>query len=200
MRYVHGNVSTNDVPIVKGAELAYDFVKGAFLPPVGNGEIADIRFVFNETVHGWKKYKGYDGVAMMKLYKMDVSIMMPGEGNGLVEFRPDQNAGIKLRTAPAEGYAHSVSRWFGWFGGGDGDKTDCDGNRCYAFRIRTVYDESGKIKSAYYGKIYGDFNLSKREGVSFLYYLNPTPLDRNLEWDRKNNLCPKPGDIGVPRP
>ena len=31
---------------------------------------------------------------------------------------------------------------------------------------------------------------------SFLYYLNPTPLDRNLEWDMKNNLCPNPGMVG----
>ena len=36
--------------------------------------------------------------------------------------------------------------------------------------------------------------------VEFLYYLNPTPLDRNLEWDMKNNLCPNPGKIGAPQP
>ena len=29
--------------------------------------------------------------------------------------------------------------------------------------------------------------------VEFLYYLNLTPLDRNLEWDMKTNLCPNPG-------
>ena len=29
--------------------------------------------------------------------------------------------------------------------------------------------------------------------------LNPTPLDRNLEWDMKNNLCPNPGNVG-PQP
>ena len=30
---------------------------------------------------------------------------------------------------------------------------------------------------------------------AFLYYLNPAPNDRNLEWDMKNNLCPNPGNI-----
>ena len=25
------------------------------------------------------------------------------------------------------------------------------------------------------------------DGFEMAYYLNPTPLDRNLEWDRKNN-------------
>ena len=36
--------------------------------------------------------------------------------------------------------------------------------------------------------------------VHFLYYLNPNPLDRNLEWDMKTNLCPNPGKIGQPQP
>ena len=48
-------------------------------------------------------------------------------------------------------------------------------------------------------KIYGDIRpVSDKKnlyGVTFLYYLNPTPNDRNLEWDRKNNLCDKPGNL-----
>ena len=36
--------------------------------------------------------------------------------------------------------------------------------------------------------------------ISFMYYLNPTPLDRNLEWDMKNNLCPNPGSLSAPMP
>lgn len=61
-----------------------------------------------------------------------------------------------------------------------------------------------KIRSAIYGKMYGDFKIVGKKnvikGVSFLYYLNPTPNDRNLEWDMTNNLCPKPGFIGNPLP
>jgi hypothetical protein len=37
-------------------------------------------------------------------------------------------------------------------------------------------------------------------GVEFLYYLNPTPNDCNLEWDMKHNLCSAPGNIGKPQP
>ncbi len=44
------------------------------------------------------------------------------------------------------------------------------------------------------------FNGSSLEGVRFLYCLNPTPLDRNLEWDMKTNLCPDPGNLGERRP
>ena len=43
----------------------------------------------------------------------------------------------------------------------------------------------------------------REEGVadlSFLYYLNPTPNDHNLEWDMKHNLCSDPGDLSQPQP
>jgi hypothetical protein len=47
--------------------------------------------------------------------------------------------------------------------------------------VRTVLDEQGNVKSALYGKIYGDF-------MHFSYYLNPTPNSRNVEFDPKRNL------------
>ena len=191
---------TNNVPVVRDALLAYDMVRGDWLPPHGNGETTDIQFLFNETVLGWKEGRGYDGVSVSKKYKMTMAISMLDAGNGLVEIPYRENAGIKLRTASLHGYSPHRSRWIGWFGGGDGTKTDCDKNRCYAFRIRTKYDESGRVKSALYGKVYGDFDMNGIDGVSFLYYLNPTPNDRNLEWDMKTNLCPNPGDIGNPQP
>ena len=79
-----------------------------------------------------------------------------------------------------------------------------DVKKCYCFRIRTERDENGKVKSSLYGKIYGDpsFFLEGSDrwkqkicGISYLYYLNPAPNDRNLEWDRKTNLCDKSGDL-----
>ena len=42
-------------------------------------------------------------------------------------------------------------------------------------------DKDGNVKSALYGKIYGGF-------MQFRYYLNPTPNDRNVEFDPKQNL------------
>ena len=191
---------TNGVPVVTNEKLAYDLVKGAWLPPHGDGEICDLHFVFNEEVLGWKEDKGYDGTYVSKVYRIIATISMPGSGNGIVEMPMIRNVGIKLRTAPEEGYGNNISRWRGWFGREEGYKNDCDRDRCYAFRIRTEYDDEGNLKSALYGKIYGDFDMLDIEGVRFLYYLNPTPNDRNLEWDRKHNLCPKPGDIGYPQP
>jgi hypothetical protein len=54
-------------------------------------------------------------------------------------------------------------------------------DRIYYFRVRTVVDSNGNIQSALYGKIYGDF-------MQFKYYLNPTPNDRNIEFDTKHNM------------
>jgi hypothetical protein len=47
--------------------------------------------------------------------------------------------------------------------------------------VRAVLDGCGNVKSALYGKIYGDF-------MQFSYYLNPAPNDRNIEFDPKQNL------------
>ena len=132
-----------------------------------------------------------------------MSVLFFGDGNGLVEVPCSDSAGLMIRTAPQDGYRNEYLCW-------KGRMSDLkyashfDKRRNFAFRIRTRRDENGKITSAYYGKIYGDINFKKLFGVdveavaapSFLYYLNPTPLDRNLEWDMKNNLCPKPGKVG----
>ena len=195
-----GLSATNNVPVIKDISFSFDMIKGEWLPPHGNGEYEDIRFTFNETVLGWIKGRGYDGTYMTKKYRVDVVVAMPGEGNGVVEMPSNKEAGIKIRTVRHNGYINTFSRWKGWFGGGDGIKTDCDKNRNYAFRIRTKYDASGNVESAYYGKIYGDFNIKDVEGVEFLYYLNPTPNDRNLEWDMKTNLCPTQERIHNPQP
>ena len=114
---------------------------------------------------------------------------------------------MRIRSAPESGYQHDYVCWK--------ERTknlkhvsSFDEERNFAFRIRTERDKNGRITSAYYGKIYGDICFKKLIGVdveavaapSFLYYLNPNPLDRNLEWDMKNNLCPNPGKIGAPQP
>jgi hypothetical protein len=54
--------------------------------------------------------------------------------------------------------------------------------------VRTVVDEKGEIKSAYYGKIIGDIQFWGNRRMRFAYCLNPTPLDRNMEFDPKRNL------------
>lgn len=61
------------------------------------------------------------------------------------------------------------------------------------FRVRTVLDDEGNIVSARYGKIYGPIEYGESDSgsggkIRFTYYLNPTPNDRNVEFDPEQNL------------
>ena len=185
-RIEHQLFSTNDFFEQTGNNLSFDLLKGDWLPPKGTGSVADV--IFNR-----KYFKGKDPIevsykVMVYPYRYEMPVHFPGQGNGLLPFIPKNTWGIRLRTAPEEGYSSDIT----CFSEYNGRKTsNRDKNRCYYFRIRTKRNEKGEIVSAYYGKIYGDIGLSKEYQMpEFLYYLNTTPLDRNLEWDMKNNLCP----------
>ena len=187
-----------------GAVVAYDLLKNDWMPPWGNGDFGDMSFACKKTVLGEEPHRYPSGIHTNQFYRCDVRVTFPGKGNGMIESMPSKLAGIKLRVAPETGYYAERICWRGRMTRTE-YKDNFDEDRCYYIRIRTEFDESGNVRKAIYGKIYGDFKLEdKKNGikdVSFLYYLNPTPNDRNLEWDRKNNLCPKPGDIGgYPRP
>ncbi len=138
--------------------VGFDLEAGDWVAPNGKGATTDFLFtVTNSTI----------------------VVSFPNNGDGVQEFDEPallQNATMgqsDLRSsheAPAEGYQSQFVQTNG-----------PDLNRNYYFRVRTVLDENGKVKSALYGKIYGDF-------MQFRYYLNPTPNDRNIEFDGKNNL------------
>ena len=185
--------------------LQLDMLKGEWLPPVGNGEHADVIFtrIPRKDLGMGTNASGITAAA----YRDSMSVKFIGDNNGFVEVASLANSGLRIRRAPENGYRHDYVCWK--------ERTknlkyvsSFDAERNFAFRIRTRRDENGKITSAYYGKIYGDICFKKLIGVdvepvaapSFLYYLNLTPLDRNLEWDMKNNLCPNPGKIGAPQP
>ena len=181
--------------------LELDLLKGDWLPPVGNGERTDVVFT---RLPREDLGMGTNAIGIAaSAYRDTMSVMFTGEGNGLVEVACLDGAGIKIREAPNDGYRQNYVCWKRR--GKDLQRSShFDKRRNFAFRIRTERDEKGKITSAYYGKIYGDIDFKKLIGVnveavaapSFCYYLNPTPNDRNLEWDMKTNLCAKPGKIG----
>ena len=164
-------------------EFSFDLVKGAWLPPYGNGSHADI------SVVSWKEFTGRNtfqvpgGFETREYYKNHADIIFNGDGNGVCQVKRHSLAGIKIRIAPEDGYEKHLYRWYNSKGEGNADKS-----RNYAFRIRTEKDGNGNIKSAYYGKVYEDFRVNYLRGIAFRYYLNPTPNDRNLEFDRKTNL------------
>jgi hypothetical protein len=150
----------------------FDLTKGDWVSPYGSGAVPDIIF----TAHREKRSE-YDVD-----YKLVVSF--PNPGDGIQEFSLSElektSALRSPHDAPADGYQPewvqtSVRR------PGQPVQTNRDEKRNYIFRVRTVLDEHGNVKSANYGKIYGDF-------LQFRYYLNPTPNDRSIEFDPSRNL------------
>ena len=171
--------------------LGYDLKKGDWLSPHGNGQIAD--FIFR--VHcDWSEEQSPYGD---QYYNATLELTFSNEGDGIIEFRdsqPETEGSIYRlpRYAPESGY---TNRWSAErFTNKDGSTLATISRRKdmnYFFRVRTQKDETGKMVSAHYGKIRGplDFGFrGKRNGLSMTYYFNPTPNDRNMEFDPSRNL------------
>ena len=193
----------------------FDFLKGDWLPPYGKGVVADVEFKSTLNIKGkaWFSFepRKYDWVYF---YNLGTELICLNKDDGFSVFAPEPCVGIKIRKADA---TPKTSR-LGLINIGrnqkfhkNGEDWDCQNykdkfsERNISFRIRSKYDDNGNLKEAYYGKIYGDFEIdgNEKKGVtriSFMYYLNPTLLDRNLEWDMKNNLCTDPGSLSEPMP
>lgn len=160
-------------PPVDGKPIGYDLMVGDWVAPYGKGDAVDIVFTHDSNR---RSFHDYDS-------KLTVSF--PNLGDGIQEFsasrkRSEGSQLMSLYEALADGYLPQIVR-SNVSHPGQLLVFDYNANRNYFFRVRTVLDENGNIKSALYGKIYGDF-------MQFTYYLNPTPNDRNVEFDPKHNL------------
>ena len=160
-------------PPANNKPVGYDLMIGDWVGPYGKGINNDILFT---REYSRKSLQDYD-------YKLTVSF--PKAGDGIQEFPvPYKNMeGSALRSpheVPTNGYQPQIVR-LNISHPGQKLIFDYDENRAYFFRVRTVLDENGNVKSALYGKIYGDF-------MQFSYYLSPTPNSRNVEFDPKRNL------------
>lgn len=188
----------------ENASIAFDLMKGEWLPPLGKGDVADI--VFERLPK--KSYGMVESAsgALVESWRHSLSAVFPGAGNGVVPVGVGSAVGLKIRTAPENGYD---SRWTCWRERNRQLEEICsyDENRCFCFRIRTKRNEKGEVVSAHYGKIYGDISFASQAQPEVVivaapcmrYYLNQMPLDRNLEWNMVN-LCKNPGRLSNPQP
>jgi hypothetical protein len=151
---------------------AYDLEIGDYVQPYGKGKTPDL--VFRSVL------LRNDGPIDLD-YRLDVSFSNLGDGI----ISTEQNLWCTLRSphylAPNAQYKN---KWIytRTVKPGGGGKTSANPNRCFYLRVRTKLDTAGKIMSANYAKIYGDFS-------KFVYFYNPTPNDRNLEFDPDKNLA-----------
>jgi hypothetical protein len=151
--------------------IGYDFELGDWVAPHGKGKSADLIFTGNgEVANGtyrlrWTFWNPCDGIRVLPL---------------------DAGTRCELKSpkeAPAEGYAPGLEI------NSEGRVVGADGRlgerpACILFRVRTVLDEKGKVVSAHYGKMYP-------EQLNVVYYLNPEPNSRSLEYDPARNLFGK---------
>lgn len=180
--HVSGNpASFCEIPVLKRA-IGYDLMAHDWVSPYGKGKISDFIFELDKDF------------ASAKLFNSSLAMTFSNKGDGISAMKIPLNTGSQLRLpryAPEDGYQTELFKKMGRESG----KAICAGtseDQNYFIRVRTVLDEQGRIKSALYGKIYGDIVMdpinSKTAYLFFTYYLNPTPLDRNLEFDPEKNL------------
>ena len=155
-----------------GKSIGYDLMIGDWVAPYGKGVSTDILFE-----------KEYHEKASNDYYSK-VTVSFPKAGDGIQLFVPsdaEKDSGLRSpHGAPVNGYQSKLTRETS-ASPGQPIKFEYDASRIYFFRIRTALDHDGNVVSAHYGKIYGDF-------MTITYYLNPTPNDRNIEFDSKQNL------------
>jgi hypothetical protein len=178
----------------------FDLEASDWVAPYGKGMKMD--FIF--TVH--EKWNGnYD-------FDLQGELTFKNPLDGLQEVAiPDiaKNSVFRWeRLAPENSYEPKQELRDAWFPHGSGKKPvrsykSPDVWQGYFFRVRTV-EQGGQIVSAHYGKIRGGIvvypdSQSGKPKISLTYYFNPTPNDRNLEWDTKKNLFGGLTDMETPR-
>lgn len=168
-----------------GKELRWDLEKGEWLPPYGKGKKADLILKFESS---------YTDEAN-KFAKLFIKFANPDDGFVTIQRLEGEESLLRFpREAPKRGYGiKTIDLFTKSFGDWSLSKNRPKG---YFFRIRTQKDKAGKVVSAIYGKITKPFCLYppamryRLPVMKFDYYLNPTPNDRNLEFDQIHNLAP----------
>ncbi len=165
----------------------YDLVVGDYLPPLGNGRIADLSFHWEltniqippgESCSPSCRYDTRFEIALTNCVDgiMKGTYESTDEGESVSELRSDY-------SAPESGYERNVTYWTSHDNQGKRITND-DGTKLYYFRIRTETNLVGNVTNALYGKIY--FHGSYRR--QFQCYLNTTINDRNVESTRRKDL------------
>ena len=174
--------------------LGFDMEKMDFISPIGNGRKVDF-----EIRAEW------DGLPAWKSKCCSAEIRFVGYGTGgyYVENVLESTFPYIYEAQSDSLYTESNIRIVDRNGDMHTTKIPFERKSSFVTRIRSIVDENGKIKAANYGCI-RQFEIGpSRRGVVLCrlsYIFNPTPNDRNLEWDMKNNLHPNPGDLGKLHP
>lgn len=172
-----------------GKPCGYDLEIGDWVAPYGKGTTSD--FIFTCTNHSAPDFD-FDGTAIL-------TFANPLDGIQAADLRQFTNTAFRWpRRAPETDYQTSLTSRYARSEHGNGQSVmtfNPDGrSQAYFFRVRTA-EQDGKIVGALYGKVIGGLEIYPKANqacvLRFRYYLNPTSLDRNMEFDLKQNLFEK---------
>ncbi len=170
-----------DVAIpVRDQPIAFDLEVGDWVAPYGKGSGEDFCFTYRSDIKDF--WTGRKELAIACTNRMD----------GFYRAQRDTWSEYESVYEAAEnGYSGTVSLILDATKDRVLKSEGIDEREFLVFRVRTVIDEKGGVIRANYGKIYGRVEYGVGEALDrlrFTYYLNPTPNDRNLEFDPKQNL------------
>jgi hypothetical protein len=172
--------SQHDIP-ANNKKIGYDFFVGDWCEPYGEGITNDIYISYDYEVSGISDFK----------WSLQISAISSNDGFICIEPIKGSNSVFKLPyLAPIKTYSPKYIQ----------NITVSRGKRHYTkpipisnnifFRIRSDIDNNGNVTNCFYGKITNiESALARDRGIiTFTYYLNPTPNDRNLEFNVESNL------------
>jgi hypothetical protein len=172
---------TLEIPLI-GQPIGFDLMKGDWVAPHGSGVTSDLVFKFSEEI-------AYQSVDRPFAASLEISFSNPLDGIQSVLAPLDQGSELRLpRSVPEDGYQSNLLKQIGRPAADKPIDAGTREDQNYFIRVRTVVDEDGRIKSAYYGKLVGDVRFWGNRRVKFTYCLNPTSMDRNMEFDPKRNV------------
>jgi hypothetical protein len=193
------------LPDLAITEVGYDAELLEPMPPHGQGKRMDFTIRVTSVFRGFKDAwtersavvdvnRGLDTMDEGKVRYGDwthsVTYRFPNKGDGIIlsaQFWPYCKLTVPHK-APEEGYVEELTlkevRDYHSNRANLSNYRDKMKNNGLFLRVRTQFDKDGNVVSAHYAKI-----VSPRgAGNSFTLFYNPTPNDRNLEYDFKTNL------------
>jgi hypothetical protein len=176
----------------------YDLEVGDWVEPYGKGFTADFVFNIHKSVKDVRNFDAQGYLAFSNpMDGLQSALPLDIAKNSIFKWE---------RLSPENGYEQSFHLQNTWLSASKAKpiksfktNTEWDG---YFFRVRSIAQD-GNIVSAHYGKIAGGIEIYPRQtatcSIRFTFYYNPTPLDRNLEWDPSHDLFGQLNRKSIPR-